>query len=214
MWHGALAKEWKRFAIAASLAFVTSVAFLIWTKFRIGGDEPTIGVDDIGEGVASGIAAISLAWAAARSSGRLRIAWILLAASAASWTIGEAIWSWYEVVQGVSVPFPSAADTGYLLAIPLAIAGVLCFPSSPSRLATRGEAVLAGAIVALSLLFVAWALGLRSVYDQSQQPVPATMIGLAHPVGDIVIIKVLILPLPRTSSARTVPLFPPTGGVP
>jgi len=47
MWHGALAKEWKRFAIAASLAFVTSVAFLIWTKFRIGGDKPTIAVDDI-----------------------------------------------------------------------------------------------------------------------------------------------------------------------
>ncbi|TMD37791.1 MAG: PAS domain S-box protein [Chloroflexi bacterium] len=201
-WHGALTQEWRRFAIAASLAFVASVAFLIWTKYRIGGDKPTIAVDDIGEGVASGIAAISLAWAAARSSGRLRMAWILLAASAASWTIGEVIWSWYEVFQGVSVPFPSAADIGYLLGIPLAIAGVLSFPSSPSRIATRGEAVLAGAIVALSLLFVAWALGLRSVYDQSQQPVPATMIGLAYPVGDIVIITVLIIALRRTSPAQ------------
>jgi len=119
-WHGAPTQEWRRFAIAASLAFVASVAFLIWTKYRIGGDKPTIAVDDIGEGVASGLAAISLAWAAARSSGRLRMAWILLAASAASWTIGEVIWSWYEVFQGVSVPFPSAADIGYLLAIPLA----------------------------------------------------------------------------------------------
>ncbi|TMF43168.1 MAG: PAS domain-containing sensor histidine kinase [Chloroflexi bacterium] len=122
--------------------------------------------------------------------------------SAASWTIGEAIWSWYEVFQGIAVPFPSAADTGFLLAIPFAIAGVLTFTTAPRRLATRGEAVLAGVIVALSLLFVAWALGLRTVYDQSQQPVPATLIGLAYPVGDIVVITVLLIALRRASKEQ------------
>jgi PAS domain S-box-containing protein len=179
------------------LAVAAAVAFLIWTAFRIGGDRPTIAVDDIGEAVASGVAAISLAVAARRSSGRLRMAWALLAAAAASWTIGEAIWSWYEVFQGMAVPFPSAADDGFLLEIPLAIAGVLALTSAPSRMATRGEAVLAGAIVALSLLFVAWALGLRAVYEQSLQPVPATLIGLAYPIGDIVTITVLITALRR-----------------
>jgi PAS domain S-box-containing protein len=184
------------------LAFVFAVAFLIWTAFRIGGDKTTIAVDDIGEAVASGVAAITLAVAARRSSGRLRVAWTLLAAAAASWTIGEAIWSWYEVFQGMAVPFPSAADAGFLLEIPLAIAGVLALISAPSRMATRGEAVLAGAIVALSLLFVAWALGLRAVYEQSQQPVPATLIGLAYPVGDIVVITVLITALRRATRVQ------------
>ena len=188
--------------MAAALALLASVLFLIWTAFRLGGDKTTIAIDDIGEGVASGIAAISLAIAAVRSSGRTRTAWTLLAMSAASWTIGEAIWSWYEVFQGIAVPFPSAADAGFLLAIPLTIAGVLTFTTAPSRLATRGEAVLSGAIVALSLLFVAWALGLRSVYDQSQQPVPATLIGLAYPIGDIVIITVLLIALRRASKAQ------------
>ncbi len=200
--RAAVSPEWRRFAIAAGLALVASVLFLIWTAFRIGGDKPTIAIDDIGEGVASGIAAISLVVATRRSSGRTRAAWALLAASAASWTIGEAIWSWFEVVQGISVPFPSAADIGFLLAIPLAIAGVLTFTTAPRRLATRGEAVLAGAIVALSLLFVAWALGLRTVYDQSQQPVPATLIGLAYPIGDIVVITVLLIALRRASKAQ------------
>ncbi len=165
--RAAISLEWRRFALAAALALVASVLFLIWTAFRLGGDRTTIAIDDIGEGVASGIAAISLLFAAFRSSGRTRTAWALLAMSAASWTIGEAIWSWYEVFQGIAVPFPSAADTGFLLAIPFAIAGVLTFTTAPRRLATRGEAVLAGVIVALSLLFVAWALGLRTVYDQS-----------------------------------------------
>jgi len=197
-----LSPEWRRFALAASLALVASLLFLVWTAFRLGGDRTTIAIDDIGEGVASGIAAISLLLAAFRASGRTRTAWALLAMSAASWTIGEAIWSWYEVFQGIAVPFPSAADTGFLLAIPFAIAGVLTFTTGPRRLATRGEAVLAGAIVALSLLFVAWSLGLRTVYDQSQQPVPATLIGLAYPVGDIVVITVLLIALRRASKEQ------------
>ena len=188
--------------MAAALALVASVLFLIWTASRLGGDKTTIAIDDIGEGVASGIAAVSLAIAAIRSSGRTQTAWALLAIAAASWTVGEAIWSWYEVFQGIAVPFPSAADAGFLLAIPLTIAGVLTFTTAPSRLATRGEAVLSGAIVALSLLFVAWALGLRSVYEQSQQPVPATLIGLAYPIGDIVIITVLLIALRRANKAQ------------
>jgi len=200
--RAALSREWRVFTSAALLATIASAAFLVWTALRIGGDAPTIAVDDIGEGVASGIAAISLVLAARRSSGRLRTAWALLAVSAASWTVGEAIWSWYEVFQGVAVPFPSAADAGYLLAIPLAIAGVFAFATAPHRLATQGEAVLAGTIVALALLFVAWTLGLRTVYDQSQQPVPATLIGLAYPVGDIVVITVLIIALRRTTRAQ------------
>jgi two-component system sensor histidine kinase/response regulator len=200
--RGALSKEWRPFTIASTLAAVASVAFLIWTAFRIGGDRPTIAVDDIGEAIASGLAAISLAVAARRSSGRLRTAWALLAVSALSWTIGEAVWSWYEVFQGVAVPFPSSADAGFLIAIPFAIAGVLAFTTAPHRMATRGEAVLAGTIVALSLMFVAWSLGLRSVYDQSQQPIPATLIGLAYPVGDIVVITVLIIALRRTTRAQ------------
>src|SRR5258706_5974032 len=121
----ALSPEWRRFALAAALALVASVFFLIWTAFRLGGDRTTIAIDDIGEGVASGIAAVSLAVAAVRSSGRTQAAWALLAASATSWTIGEAILSSYEVLQGIAVPFPSAADAGVLLAMPLAIGGVL-----------------------------------------------------------------------------------------
>ena len=200
--RAALSPEWRRFAVAAALALVASALFLIWTAFRLGGDKTTIAIDDIGEGVASGIAAVSLAVAAVRASGRTQAAWALLAASAASWTIGEAIWSWYEVFQGIAVPFPSPADAGFLLAIPLTIGGVLTFTTAPSRVATRGEAVLSGAIVALSLLFVAWALGLSTVYEQSQQPIPATLIGLAYPIGDIVVITVLLIALRRASKAQ------------
>ena len=199
LWRRALTREWRRFALAASLVAIVCLAFLVWQLFRFGGDKATIAVDDIGEAVAAGIAAVSLFWAASRASGRTLAAWALLAAGATSWTIGEAIWTWYEVFQGQAVPFPSLADVGFLLEIPLAIAGVLAFTSAPTRMATRGEAVLAGTIVALSLLFIGLALGLRTVYEQSQQSQLATMIGLAYPIGDIVTITVLVIALRRAT---------------
>ena len=193
-------RGWRVFTIAASSAAILASAFVAWTALRIGGDQVTIAVDDIGEAVAAMAAAASCGFAAYRNTGRTRLAWAMFAASAACWGIGEVVWSVYEVGLGVSVPFPSAADAGFLLAIPLGVAGVFAFTSAPSRLTTRGEALLAGAIIAASLVFVAWSLGLRAVYDSSSASPAAQLIGVAYPVGDIVTITVLVLALRR---ART-----------
>jgi PAS domain S-box-containing protein len=206
-------RGWRVFTVAAAAAAILAAAFVAWTALRIGGDQTTVAVDDIGEAVAALIAAVSCGLAAARTSQRTRRAWAFFAASAASWGVGEVVWSVYEVGMGVSVPFPSAADVGFLLAIPLAVAGVFAFTSAPGRLATRGEAVLAGAIIALSLLFVAWALGLGKVYDTSSASPPARLIGLAYPVGDIITITVLVLALRRARRAELGSMFLLLGGL-
>lgn len=195
-------EDWKRFALLAALGSIATAAFIIWLLFGIGGSRLTIAVDDVGVGVASAAAAISCALAARRSLRRARIAWALIAVSAASWTVGEIIWSVYEVGIGLAVPYPSAADVAYLLAIPLAIAGVLAFASAPSRFTTRGEAVLAGSIVALSLLFVGWASGLRDVYSSSSASLSGLLVALAYPVGDIIAITVLVTVLRRAPRSQ------------
>jgi PAS domain S-box-containing protein len=189
--------QWRRFGYPAAAALIAIVAFVAWTAFRLGGDRATIAVDDLGEAVAALVAVLSCGFAAGRSRGRMRWAWALLAASAATWCVGEVIWSVYEVGQGVAVPFPSAADAGYLSAIPLAVAGILAFPSAPSRSTTRAQALLDGTIVALSLVFIAWALGLANVYETSTGAPLAKMIGAAYPISDIVIISVLLLTIRR-----------------
>jgi len=206
-------RGWRAFTLAATAAALLAAAFVAWTALRIGGDQATVAVDDIGEAVAALIAAGSCGLAAVRTSNRTRLAWALFAASAASWCAGEVVWSVYEVGMGVNVPFPSAADAGFLLAIPLAVAGVFAFTSAPSRLTTRGEALLAGAIIALSLLFVAWALGLGKVYDTSTASPPARLIGLAYPVGDIITITVLVLALRRARRSELGSMFLLLGGL-
>ena len=188
---------WRPFAVAAGAALAFSVVFTGWTAFHWVSDQATIDVDDIGEAVAAFVAAASCGYAAGRTSGRTRVAWALFAASALSWGAGEVVWSVYQVGLGVAVPFPSAADAGFLLAVPLAVGGVFAFTSAPTRLATRGQTVLSGAIIALTLLFLAWEFGLGKVYETSPASPLAQGIGLAYPIGDIITATVLLVALQR-----------------
>ena len=57
-------------------------------------------------------------------------------------------------------------------------------------------------MVALSLLFVSWAIGLGEVYRQSQSSLLAQWIGLAYPIGDIVILTVLFVAFRRSPPAH------------
>ena len=192
---------WTPFVTAAVITAALSLAFIAWTAEHFISDQVTVAVDDLGEAAAALIAAASCAFAAYSNRGRVRLAWVFFAISALSWGVGEVVWSYYEVFRGIEVPYPSAADAAYLLAVPLAVIGVLAFTSSPSRLASRSETVLAGSIVALSLLFVAWLLFLGNLYAASDQTLEAQVIALAYPIGDIVTATVLVIALRRTRRA-------------
>ena len=204
---------WRPFAAAAASAAAVSIVFIAWMAGRWISTEATVAVDDIGAAVAAFIAAATCGFAARRNVGRTRLAWAMFALSAFSWAAGEVVWSVYEVGMGVDVPFPSLADVGYLLAIPFAITGILAFTSAPSRLTSRSETVLVGSIVAMSLLFIAWAYGLGRIYEQSSQSLGAQLIALAYPVGDIITATVLVVALRRAQRAEVGRMLLLLGGV-
>jgi len=189
---------WNEFALACAGATAAAIAIVLVLGFNLGGDRFAIGVDDIGSGVAALIAAAACAYTATRSRGRFRRGWALMAASAAAWSIGEFIWSAYEVVLNVVVPFPSAADVGFLLAVPLAIAGVLFFWTAPRGTAQRWRLWLDALTIILALTFTGWSFGLQQV-ELSSGTVTERAILLAYPVGDILIATVLILGIRRAT---------------
>jgi two-component system sensor histidine kinase/response regulator len=193
------ARERTVFIYAAAAAVAIVLAFIAWVEFRIGGDQVTIAFDDISEFVAAFVAAAACGWAAGKTSGRQRLGWALLAASAATWGAGEVVWSVYEIGTG-AVPYPSAADAGFLGAIPLAAAGIVAFFSTPRGTSTRLRLWLDGAIVFVALIFVSWTLGLRIVYQDAGLPALVRTINMAYPVGDILIGTILVLAIRR---ART-----------
>jgi len=201
------------FAWSATLAAIGVIAFAVWLAVRVGGDTVTTYVDDIGEAVVAFIAAVSCAVAACRSSERLRLAWWLLAASAASWGLGQVIVSFYEVGLGAAVPFPSTAEAGFLAAMPLAFAGVIAFPLNPSRAVTLTRGVLDGGILALSLLFVGAALGLGNVSSTTPDMPLAQVVRIAHPLGGLLIIAVILWPIRREGLRLEGPMLLLLGGL-
>ena len=172
---------------------------MLWLALRIGGDQVTTAVDDIGEAVAAGAAAVSCGLAARRTTARLRRSWALLAASAAMWCAGEIAWSVYEVGLNVAVPFPSIADVGFIGAIPLAIAGILSFAHTSRGTSTGLRLWFDRAIVATSLTFVAWELGLGQIVFATDEGLFGKLVSLAYPVGDILVGTVLLLAIRRAT---------------
>jgi hypothetical protein len=167
----------------------------------IGGLRVTDGVDDLGEMVAALIATVACG-VAARHVPTRRSRWVLLGASSFAWAAGEAVWTYYDFVRGVSVPFPSLADVGFLAAVPLAVAGLLLFPSSPHRAVDRIGGILDGCIIAGSMLFASWATVLGPLYRQHQGGVLKQTLSLAYPASDVVMVSLVIILFSRAGQGR------------
>src|SRR5207245_7381001 len=150
---------------------------------------------------------------ALRHRPRTRIAWALISVSAFCWGLGEVAWSYYELLLGRQVPFPSPADVGYLSAVPFAIAGVLCFPSAPSRLTSLARTILDGLLIAGSLLIVSWATVLGTVYRGGSDSIWAQLISLAYPTSDVVIATMIIILAARAPRTTRLPLYLLAGGL-
>src|SRR5579864_371067 len=184
---------WRRYLVAVAVVAVASVLFALHILIHPWGDAAVTAVDDIGEGAAALAAAAACGWAARRRAVRFRKGWAWIAAAALSWGIGEVIWSVYEVGLGQNVPFPSAADVGFLAAIPFTVLGIRDFATAERAVSSSARLWLDGLIIGLALLFVGWALGLNVVATDSSTPLFDKIVSIAYPVGDMMIGSALIL---------------------
>ncbi|TMC11796.1 MAG: PAS domain S-box protein [Chloroflexi bacterium] len=193
----------RRFFWSAALACLLIVAaFLAIITLGLGGEKLITWMDDIGEAVGAAVAALACAVAACRTQGRVRSAWALIGASALSWAAGETAWSVYEVGMGINVPFPSAADIGFLAAIPFGVAGLLVFAGSVATRAERARLLSDGLLIAFSLLFVSWELVLKPIFDDSSLSAAARVISLAYPIGDVLMFAIVVTMLSRARENR------------
>jgi diguanylate cyclase len=150
------------------------------------------GIDDYTELIVAMIAAAACARAALRTAGRHRLGWGLLSLSIWVWAAGQLIWTYYESIQNIDVPFPSLADAGYLGFVPVAIAGALCFGSARRYATTRARSLLDGLSTASALLIVSWATVLGTVYTAGSDVNVTNIVALAYPASDIIIVTVMI----------------------
>ena len=173
---------------------VVTAAYVGMLMLSPGGHDRTIDISDIVMTLAASIASLSCALTGRRHAGGMRAFWWLLAAACASWATGEAIWSWYEVVRGVEVPYPSWADVGYLIGTPLAVAAFASHPAAHSRAhRQRLLPLLDGIAAATALLFVSWTLVLSPLWGQNGGMSLGDLIAVAYPFGDVVVLFLIVL---------------------
>jgi diguanylate cyclase len=176
--------------------------FILELAVEPGGDELARKVDDAFQLLAAASAAAAAAWRAGQETARLRLSWLLIAGGAASWAGGQTIWTYYELVLERPVPFPSAADFGFLLLPVLAIAGVLVRPSRAFLGRGRWRICLDATLVVTSLFTVSWGTALGQVYRGGAGSLVARTVALAYPAGDLALLAIVVTVLSYAHAGR------------
>lgn len=145
---------------------------------------------DLGQMTAALIAAVAFFAAARDSRDRAGApAFLALGAGCLSWGLGQAIWSWYELVWRIESPFPSFADLGFLSGVGLLAVGVALWPKHTRRPgvgALADAALVAGVAGLFSLEFVIAPIAESSAFSF------AGAILVAYPLIDLALLTVVI----------------------
>jgi signal transduction histidine kinase len=134
------------------LISLNALALLAGFVLLPAGSSARMAVLDLGQTFAAFLGALALFHGARVAAGPCRRAFVALGAGCVSWGVGQAIWSWYELVLHVENPFPSPADFGYLAGVALLGVGVVLWPKDGRRF-RGGELVDAGLIAGVAMLF-------------------------------------------------------------
>ncbi|WP_413254032.1 putative bifunctional diguanylate cyclase/phosphodiesterase [Streptomyces decoyicus] len=191
-------------AVAQIVLAVVCGGYAVGAAFGWGSPEVAAFMGDFGLSFAAFLAAFSCGLYARKRRSRFRPAWMLFAASSGMAGLGNAVWGWYEVIQGTTVPSPCLADFCFLLFAPPAIVGLLVLAKRP---VTRAGWVCLGLdswLIAGSLVTLSWSLALAHTAHFQGRSVAQSALSLAYPLLDIVLVSmVLALHFRRSSVHRS-----------
>ena len=197
-------------AVAAAAAVCCAVLVVV---MLVGPVAQTLAVDDITESIAPVLAATACVVAGRRQRGRARAGWFMVGASAAAWGAGQVAWSWLELVVHQDNPFPSVADIGFTLAVPLLVAGLLTMPVWPSGSLAKLRAITDGLIIAGGFLLISWYTVLAAIVASPADTALGQGLSLAYPVGDVIVVTILATMWLRASPASRGPILLLIGGL-
>jgi diguanylate cyclase (GGDEF)-like protein len=192
-------RTWALAAVAAlmTLAFVTTLQVGALSDFAV-----TV-VSDGSQLLAAVLASAGCAIGSRQSAGQRRRAWLWLSAGTGFWAAGQAVWSFYEVVAGQDVPFPSLADLGFLAFPLVGGVGLLIWSGGQGHQAlARGRDLMDGAIIAVSLLVLSWVTVMAPIVEASGGFGFSLVLSLAYPLGDVVLGTLVLIILFRSQSDR------------
>lgn len=134
--------------------------------------------------------------------------WMMIFLFQLFFTIGDALWAFYEIILEQS-PSPSTADVFYLLSFPLFLAGVIVLPSYRFNASDRIKLLLDTCIVLISSVIVYWSAIIAPTLSANSDADPITaVLSVAYPIMDLVLFFALVdLLLRRQSISGSKPVL-------
>lgn len=188
----AVARRFPSSALGGAALVLVVAPFAAVLATGAGGHRVVDYIDDTVTPVAAALAALFCVRAGLRQEGGTRRFWLLLGGASVVWTAAETIWAVYELVLGVPVPDPSWADVGYLSAILVAVAALLSHPALRGASLRGARAILEGAILATSLLFLSWSLVLERLWHHTDLSSSAGVVAVAYPFSDVILVFLVV----------------------
>jgi diguanylate cyclase len=159
--------------------------------------DAAIVVDDAAQLAAGVFAAAACWWTAQRTIGSQRSWRLFMAVGMVGWSIGQAIWSWYQIVADTPLPCPSLADVGYLTMPVMALPALLSLAGGRRRFIGEGQRhgsevyFLDGVVVVGSLFVITWATSLGTVVHSVAPTAPAFITAVAYPATDLILVVIV-----------------------
>lgn len=191
---------------AVIAALLVYVAFSLWWHAAAPGtDRLTLAGSDALT-IAGPLGAVAVGLVAMRASrGQQRLGWWFIVLGEMAWACAELTWAFYDLALGKETPFPSAADIGYSLGIPLLATGILLL-SGTTRSLMRPRALFDTTTRTLVLTTVGWQFFIAPAFRVSEAPVLQQGLATWYPAADLLLLvcTLAILGRMRRSAAGVI----------
>ena len=191
--------------LASSALGVYALVFVAWVVWGGGGERQRTVLSDLAFLPVAPTAAV-YAWRASRAGALTpssRRAWRLIALALLSWGLGDLVWCFLEVVLDES-PFPSVADAFYLAYYPILLAGLVAIGSDLHARTGRIRILLDSLTVTVVAGLLVWLIAIDPALRHRSAAALATVLNVAYPVGDVLVVfgaTVVLLRRPPASTA-------------
>ncbi len=185
------------------LVVLLQILILIWIK----DSSLSLLIDDALLISSAAVSALLLFYAAQKTDGRFKKAWMLLAIAMIFQTFGELSWAIIELVFD-NDPLESIANIGYLPFYPLFSAGILLLPDAVASTRERHRILLDTAIVVVSAALVFWVFIIAPVLSSLSTGNTKLLIIAFYSIMDLVVFSASIhLLLRKLNSPGRFPIF-------
>ena len=195
--------EFRRASVAAVLG---TLAFVAWSLTPASHGRAGVAVSNLAcLGAAVALASVAAHAALRERAPRRRIHLMLLAAAGGAWAAGQTVAAVNETLLGNDAPFPTPADLGFLLFVPLAGVATLMLPEAPPDTWGRLRVALDGFLIGGSLLFLSWPTVLGPAYEAGGETPLGAVIAVTYPFSDVVLATIalsVVMRLPGRAKAQ------------